>query len=185
MAVSRRLLAVAGLVLALGGIAALVVSEGRAQQTRPVPTVEQAYTAAVTAQVALAAYQMDNAGLHELAEMSAAGTIPSGALGRVRRARIVVAATQWPDSMKSMADEFVEHAMKVEAALQAENAAAAAPDAEEIHDIGHELSDKVYEWLAGAGGSSVGDGHSHPYARTPPGRGPRWAATGASRKKSS
>jgi hypothetical protein len=152
---NRFALPFAGLAVATVGLLSIAVSSGRAQP-QPVPTVEQAYTAAVTAQVALATYQMDNAGLHALDEATAKGEITTGALGRVRRARIVVAATQWPDSMKSTAGEFVEHAVRLESALQAENAALAHPDAAELHEIGHKLSDMAYTWLVSMGGATSG-----------------------------
>jgi hypothetical protein len=150
----------AGLTLALAGVFSVAVSSGRAQ-TRPAPTADQAYMAAITAQVALATYQMDNAGLHDLDESLAKGTIPSGALGKVRRVRIVAAATQWPDPIQPMVNQFVEHAIKVEAALAAENAGAGAADAHELHDIGHSISNAAYAWLSGMA-VSEDPGHMHP-----------------------
>jgi hypothetical protein len=150
------LLPVAGATLALFGVAGLAVSSSRAQP-RPAPTVEQAYQAAQMAQVALAVYQMDNAGLHDLDESTHAGRIPAGALGRVRKARIVAAAVQWPESMQTPAKEFVEHATRLERALEAEDAAAAAPEAEEVHEYGHELSNMAYQWLAAASGTTIPD----------------------------
>jgi len=161
LSLNRLALPFAGLALATAGVFSITVSSGRAQP-RPAPTAEQAYTAAITAQVALASFQLDNAGLHALDEATAKGEITSGALGRVRRARIVVAATQWPDAMKSMADEFIEHAMHLESALQAEDAALAHPHAEELHEVGHKLSDTAYQWLAAQGGSAAAGGHDHP-----------------------
>lgn len=157
----RFTLPLAGIALALVGGASLAVSSSRAQQTHQPATADSAQQSAVTAQVALAAFQMDNAGLHDLDEAVAAGRIPSGALGRVRKVRIVAAATQWPASMQPMAQEFVAHTTGLEAALQAEDAAAAAPDAKAVHDIGHELSAAVYSWLAQQSGTSAGD-HGHP-----------------------
>jgi hypothetical protein len=155
---TRLLLPLGGAVLALFGMTTFAVSTGRAQQ-RSAPTVEQAYAAAQTAQLALAVYQMDNAGLHDLDEATHAGRIPSGALGRVRRVRIVAAAVSWPEEMQAKAREFVEHAMALERALEAEDAAVAAPDAEAVHDLGHELSNMVYAMLARQAGTTAPDNH--------------------------
>jgi hypothetical protein len=151
----RILLPVAGAALAAVVVAGFTVAGVRSQQTHAPATADEAMAAAQTAQVAIAVYHMDNAGLHDLDEASAAGRIPPGALGRVRRARIVTAATQWPDSIAPKAREFVEHAQRLEAALTAENAQAAAPDAHELHELGHEISDMVYSWLASLSGTSA------------------------------
>lgn len=157
----RMVLPVASATLALFGITAVTVSSSRAQQ-RPAPTVEQAYQAAQVAQVAHAVYQMDNSGLHDLDEATQAGRIPAGSLGRVRRIRIIAAATQWPEALQAKAKEFVEHAARLERALEAGDAAAAAPDAKEVHELGHEISNMAYQWLAAlAGGSTGGDRHDH------------------------
>lgn len=157
----RFTLSIAATIVALMGLLGIATTAGRAQ-THPAPTVDQAYSAALVAQIAIATYQMDNAGLHALDEATAAGQIPAGALGRVRKARIVVAATQWPESMRPLANEFIEHALHLEEALAAENVRAAAPHAHEVHELGHELSDAAYRWLAAASGTSAPGAHSHP-----------------------
>ncbi len=149
----RLALPLAGLSLAIAGAVGFTAA-GVAQQTRPPATADQAMMAAQVAQVAIATYQMDNAGLHDLDEATAAGKIPAGALGKVRRTRIVVQATQWPEAIQENAKEFVEHARKLEDALKAEDAAAAHPDAAEVHDLGHEISDAAYAWMSGMSGGT-------------------------------
>lgn len=158
MSYQRFALPFAGLALAVAGVAGFT-GAGVAQQTRPPATADQAMMAAQVAQVAIATYQMDNAGLHDLDEATAAGRIPAGALGKVRRTRIVAQATQWPESIQPKINEFVEHAMKLEDALKAEDARAAAPDAAEVHDLGHEISDAAYNWLSGMSGGAGGADH--------------------------
>jgi hypothetical protein len=161
MSLKRLFLPLAGLAVVAAGAAGMTLSDTRAQP-RPTPTVEQALTAAQVAQVAFAVYHMDNAGLHDLDEATAAGQIPRGALGRVRRVRIVTAATQWPQEIAPKAREFVEHALRLEAALEKEDATAAAPDAKEVHELGHDISSAAYNWLAamsGMAGTPADSGH--------------------------
>jgi len=154
---SKRLtLPVIGLVLALVGLSSLLASTGRAQPP-PAPTAEQAYRAAVTAQVATAASHMTTAGYHDLDETIEAGQIPPGALGRVRRARIVAAATQWPEPLQTQAQELVEHSLHVEEALATEDPAVAGPAAHELHEVGDAFIAAVYNWLA-----TVARGQSQP-----------------------
>jgi hypothetical protein len=92
----RLTLPIVGLTLALTGVASLTLSAGRAAPTQQPATADQAHQAAVVAQVASAATHMTAAGYHELDKSIEGGEIPSGALHRVRWARIAVAATQWP-----------------------------------------------------------------------------------------
>jgi hypothetical protein len=49
--------------------------------------------------------------------------------------------------------------MALERALEAEDAAVAAPDAEAVHDLGHELSNMVYAMLARQAGTTAPDNH--------------------------
>jgi hypothetical protein len=125
---------------------------------RRVPTTTESFSAAQVAQVATAVYQMDSAGLHDLDEALAAGRIPRGALGSVQRVRVVVQATTWPAAMRPMVAQFVEHATRLEAALRAEDVARAAPEAHEVHELGHDISRAAYAWLAQHGG---GDAPAH------------------------
>lgn len=159
ISIKRYALPVIGLTLAIAGAVSISVTTGLAQ-THQQATPDSAMQAAQVAQVALAAFQMDGSGLHALDEGTAAGTIPSGALGRVRKARIVVQATSWPEAMQAQVREFVEHALALETALAAEDAAAAAPDAKAVHDIGHDLSNAAYAWLAATSGAPAGE-HGH------------------------
>lgn len=155
----RFALPIVGLTLVAAGAVSLEVTSGLAQ-TRQQATPDDAMRAAQVAQVALAVFQMDSANLHAIDVDTTAGAIPSGALGRVRKARIVVQATSWPESLQSQVREYVEHSLALETALAAEDAAAAAPDAKAVHDIGHDISNAAYTWLATTSGAPAGD-HGH------------------------
>jgi hypothetical protein len=103
--------------------------------------------AAIKAQVMTATYQLDKAGLHAVDEGAKAGTIASGALGEVRRARIAIQATEWPDALKSMAANEVVILKSLEEALRTEDASKVMDPATRAHDTGHDLSAAVYTWL--------------------------------------
>jgi len=108
-----------------------------------------AHAAAQKAQVMSTIYHLDKVGFHGLEDSTKAGTIPAGALGNVRRARIQMMATDWPDSMKDMATKLGGHMMELEEALRTEVAARAAGPATEVHEIEHDLSEAVYQMLSG------------------------------------
>ncbi|MFN8557513.1 MAG: hypothetical protein U0531_09265 [Dehalococcoidia bacterium] len=169
--IARTALPVVGAALTIVGAVTFAASSGRAQ-TRPAPTAESAFAAAQAAQVATVTFQQDSIGLHDLEEDLAAGRpAPSYARGRIRRARIAIQATQWPDAMQAKAADFVATAQKIEGALLAEDWTTAAPLAKTLHDAGHDLSDMAYTWLGSLAGApaaasttpdSAGpDGHSH------------------------
>jgi hypothetical protein len=115
------------------------------------PTVsaddDAAHMSAMKAQIMAATYQLDKAGLHAVDEGAKAGTIAAGALGEVRRARIAVQATEWPDALKSMAADEVAILKSLEEALRTEDASKVMDPATRAHDTGHDLSAAVYSWL--------------------------------------
>lgn len=120
---------------------------------------ENAYLLAQKAQVASTTYQLDKAGLHDIEESSKAGSIPAGALGEVRRARIAVQSTDWPESLKARATEQVTIMKSLEEAIRTEDAAKVVEPAGKSHDNGHDLSAAVYTWLD-TGTAREGD-HGH------------------------
>lgn len=145
------------------GVAMTVTTLGLTPQPVGADQAEMAYMVAQKAQVAQTTYHLDKAGLHDLDVAVAAGTIPPGALGNVRRARIAVQATEWPEALKAMATDQVATMKALEAAIRAEDLAAAAAPAKKAHDLGHDLSAAVYAWLDSGklpeGGHSHGHGH--------------------------
>jgi hypothetical protein len=112
------------------------------------------------AQVMAVTYQLDTAGLHGIDEGVAAGSIPAGALGSVRRARIAVQATSWPEPMRETATSLASEMMHLEAALRDEKVAEATGPAHEVHEIGHRISDQAYTWLSGSSAPPASD-HDH------------------------
>jgi hypothetical protein len=125
----------------------------------------QAHASAQRAQVIAVTYQLDTSGFHDLDERAAAGSLPPGALGRVRRARTAVHATSWPEPLRETAVKLMPEMEKLEAALRDEDVARAAGPAHEVHEIAHQLSDQAYGWLGGGPapthGSGQGTGQSH------------------------
>ena len=105
---------------------------------------------ATTAQLIAAIYHLDSAGFHNLDDKLAAGEMVRGALGSVRRSRIVTQATRWPHDLEASTSELVEHMLHLEAALRDEDVPKSAPHARAVHELEHALSDKVYALLSGA-----------------------------------
>src|SRR3954452_16608355 len=131
----------------LAGVALTFVTFTSVAQPVAADQAENAYMLAQKAQVAHAIYQLDSSGLHGIDDGAKAGTIPPGALGAVRRARISVQAAEWPDALKDMAMEQVTAMKTLEEALRTEAPTKVAEPAAKVHDGGHELSDAVYGWL--------------------------------------
>jgi hypothetical protein len=143
----------AGVAITLASVSA-TVSPASAQMSG-----DQAYMLAQKTAVAHATYQLDSSGLHGIDEGAHAGTIPAGALGAVRRARIAVQAAEWPDALKDMAMEQVESMKALEEALRTEDPAQVADPAAKVHDGGHDLSAAVYTWLETGKAPEGGHGH--------------------------
>ena len=122
-------------------------------------TGDQAYMLAQKAAVNHAIYQLDTAGLHALDEGSNAGTIPAGALGAVRRARITAQAAEWPEALKGKASDLVNTLKQLEEAIRTEDPAKVAPLAKKAHDDEHDLSAAVYTWLDTGKAPESGHGH--------------------------
>ena len=159
MKIKQLVLAGAGFV---AGVAMTVVTLGQVAPTASASPTEQhndAMMAAQKAQVIATTFQLDKSGLHDIDVATNAGQpAPSGALGNVRRARVALKATEWPEPLKATAAELDGHLQRLDDALRNEDWAAAAEPAEKVHDVGHDLSAMAYQWLSGA---QVQPGHGH------------------------
>lgn len=92
--------------------------------------------------------QVREAGLHDLDESIAGGKIPTGALGKVRRARVAVDAVVWPTTLQETAKKLSGELARLEPALRDESVERAATPAKNAHEAGDDLSDQVYGWLS-------------------------------------
>lgn len=135
------------------GVAMTLVTVGQVAPTASAAPSQQhdAMMMAQRAQVIATTFQLDKSGFHDL-DVSAneKGTIPSGALGNVRRAHVALKATTWPDALKDTATELDGHMVRLQDALRAEDVAATAEPAKKVHEVGHDLSAMAYQWLSGA-----------------------------------
>jgi hypothetical protein len=143
----------------LAGVAMTVATLGGTASAVGADQAENAYMVAQKAQVGHTTFQLDMAGLHGIDDGAKAGTIPAGALGSVRRARIAVQATDWPEALKPMAMEQVEIMKNLEEAIRSEDTAKIAEPAQKAHDNGHDLSAAVYTWLDTGAAPTGGHGH--------------------------
>ena len=160
MTIKQLVLAGAGFA---AGVAMTLVALGQlAPIAAAAPTQQHgdAMMAAQKAQVIATTFQLDKSGFHDLDVATNAGQpAPSGALGNVRRARVALKATEWPEPLKATAAELDGHMQRLDDALRNEDWAAAAEPAEKVHDVGHDLSAMAYQWLSGAQVQQHGHGH--------------------------
>jgi hypothetical protein len=140
----------AGIALTLATIAA-PPSTASAQQ--------DAYLAAQKAQVMAVIYMLDQSGFHAMDVELAAGTLPAGGLGAVRKAKTATMATDWPEPLRAEAMKLVGHMTEFEEALRAEDIAKAGPLAKEVHDVEHDFSGTVYNWLGTGQAAAPEHGH--------------------------
>jgi len=145
----------------VAGVAMTVATVGMQVQPAAADQADNAFMLAQKAQVAHATYQLDSAGLHAIDDGAKAGTIPPGALGSVRKARIAVQATEWPDGLKDMAMDQVASMKALEEAIRTEDPAKVAEPAARVHDSGHDLSDAAYTWLDTGTMPEAGHEHMH------------------------
>src|SRR6187401_2765996 len=143
----------------LAGVTMAVATIGGTASTVGADQAENAYQIAQKAQVNHATFQLDMAGLHTLDVQALEGTVVPGSLGAVRRARISVQATDWPEPLKAMASEQVEIMKSLEEAIRSEDASKVVGPAKAAHDKGHDLSAAVYTWLDTGAVPSGGHGH--------------------------
>jgi hypothetical protein len=122
--------------------------------------IEGAPASASGGGAALAALNLvDGAGFHGMDEdLNGGEPIDASWIGKVSRARIAAQAVAWPGESQAAADAFVEAALALEAALEADDAAAAAPLAIAAHETQHTLSGRAYGALKGMRGSAHSNG---------------------------
>jgi hypothetical protein len=103
--------------------------------------------------VSVAQYVLDTAGFHGMAEtISETQQIDPAYLGTVNRVKKILTSTPWPESLANQGQDFVTLLDEFAAALEADDAEAAAPLSDEVHDAQHELSHTIDDWLGAAGG---------------------------------
>src|SRR5215204_6595402 len=146
MKFDRTSLVVGGMIGAL----LTIVASGTVLGARPAEAQPDVFAAVQRTQAMAVIHQLDTAGLHDLDVALTGGQVPSGALGVVRRGRIAAQATSWPHELEADAAAMAQGMERLEAGLRDEDAAKAQPAAKEVHDLEHDLSDKVYAWLSGA-----------------------------------
>jgi hypothetical protein len=115
---------------------------------RPAEAQADLQLAIQRSQVMTTAYQLDSTGLHDLDVKMNSGELVSGALGKVRKARIAVQSTMWPSEMQDTANTLIGEMMALETALRNEDVSGGARHAKEVHDVAHVLADGVYTWLS-------------------------------------
>jgi hypothetical protein len=98
--------------------------------------------------IAMAQFVMDTAGFHGIAESLATGDpIDPTALGAVTRVHKILSSTEWPAELHEAVEHFLATLEEFQAALEADDSAAAAPLAETVHDEQHELSESIDGWM--------------------------------------
>jgi hypothetical protein len=129
-----------------------------AQQAPMEQQLAEVRAAAQRAQMIATTYQLDSSGLHDLdVALNEQGQLVSGALGKVRKARIATQTTAWPHEMEETAGKLVVQMLLLEQGLRDENVEAAKGPAKEVHDIAHDLSAMTYDQLGGQ--QPAGHGH--------------------------
>ncbi len=102
-------------------------------------------------EIAMAQFVMDTAGFHGIAKSLAAGDpIDPSALSAATRVHRILSSSEWPAELHEAVEHFLATLEEFRAALEADDAAAAAPLAEAVHDEAHELSEMVDGWLGAA-----------------------------------
>jgi len=99
-------------------------------------------------ELAVAQYVMDTAGLHTMDEaLHETGVVDAAYLSTVNRVAKVVGATPWPENLHEPVEAFQAVLTDLAAALDADDAAAAAELAASAHEIQHDLSGAIDEVL--------------------------------------
>lgn len=116
------------------------------------PAEQAADVPAPAFEVVVAQYVMDTAGFHAMDEsLHETMTVDPSFLSAVNRVAKVVAQAPWPEALHDQAAAFGETLTAFAAALEADDAEAAAGLAAELHEVQHNFSHAIDEWL-GAGG---------------------------------
>ena len=103
-------------------------------------------------EVVIAQYVMANAGFHLMDEtLNETRVVDPAYAGAVDQVRKVITRTPWPEEFQGQVDAFHEILEEFSAALEADDAEAAATLAAEAHTAQHDLSAALDEWM-GEGG---------------------------------
>ena len=100
---------------------------------------------------------IDGVGFHGIDEALAkpGAKVDASWLGKVRNARIAVAATPWPKDLQSQSKAFLDATTALQTALEKDDAAGAAKPAHDSHEAQHDLSSSSYTFLAKSAGIAV------------------------------
>jgi hypothetical protein len=105
-------------------------------------------------QVAIATYLLDTAGFHEMDErLNQEGVIDPGDAGVVNRINRILAVTSWPEDLQAQVDSLRDTLSKYAEALANDDVEAAKPLATQAHELQHDLSHAVEDWLTGESGA--------------------------------
>jgi hypothetical protein len=96
---------------------------------------------------ALAIRTLDEAGFHDVEDSIADGEIPADARTVALKMEAIVAATDWPGDLSDQADELAGALNAAAAAYEGEDAQAALPAAERVHDLEHDFSAEAWAWI--------------------------------------
>jgi copper(I)-binding protein len=103
-------------------------------------------------QAAIATYLLDTAGLHALDErLNNDGLIDPGDAGVIERVRGVLAATPWPTELAESANTLITVFDDFAAALAEDDVETAAPLAAQAHEVQHDFSHAVAQWVESHG----------------------------------
>lgn len=113
-------------------------------------------------QVTIATYLMDTAGFHAMDDrLNQEGTIEASDAGVVNRVNGVLAATAWPAELQAQVDALRETLGQYAEALANDDVEAAKPLATQTHELQHDLSHGIENWLSGMSGSGEHDAGEH------------------------
>lgn len=155
-----RVLLIIGAVLLIAGFAAAACSSDTGELEDRIAVLEQqlsedhqALTSAVQRTAIVSALNVISAaGLHDIDESIDGGEIPAGAAGGVDAAVVAMASVDWPEELKAAADALKASLQELAEAIDAGDAAAAAPIAAEAHEASHDFSHAASAFVSEAAG---------------------------------
>jgi hypothetical protein len=104
----------------------------------------------------VAQFVMDTAGFHDMDEaLNESQTVDPAYLRSVTRVRKIVSQTTWPEELHEQAEALADVLARFATALEADDGAAAAELAAEVHTVQHDFSAAIDGWL----GEDTGHGH--------------------------
>ena len=101
--------------------------------------------------LAVAQYVMDTAGFHAMDEaLNQTHVVDPGYLSTVNRVRTVLAQAPWPADLQAPSEAMTSKLDQLAAALAADNGEEAAALAAELHEVQHDFSHAIDNWLSGS-----------------------------------